>query len=92
MDTSLDLELGGLEPPEPMIRILNLLETLPPGGSFRARTDRQDVYKRQVERRPRLHDLEPQPEAEQGGNQQEYPRNAESPAERRTERRPLDCG
>lgn len=44
MDTSLDLELGGLEPPEPMIRILNLLETLPPGGSFRARTDRQPIH------------------------------------------------
>lgn len=38
------VDLRGLEPPEPMLRILNFLETLPPGESFQARTDRQPIY------------------------------------------------
>lgn len=44
VDTPEELDLRGLEPPEPMIRILNVLEITPPGGSFRARTDRQPIH------------------------------------------------
>lgn len=43
-DTVRELDLRGLEPPEPMIRILNQLEVTPPGGSFRARTERQPIH------------------------------------------------
>lgn len=43
-DTTCELDLRGLEPPEPMIRILNQLDVTPPGGSFRARTDRQPIH------------------------------------------------
>ena len=39
-----ELDLRGLEPPEPMLRILNTLETLAPGSTFRARTDRQPIH------------------------------------------------
>jgi uncharacterized protein (DUF2249 family) len=38
------LDLRGLEPPEPMLRILNRLETTPVGETFRARTDRQPIH------------------------------------------------
>jgi uncharacterized protein (DUF2249 family) len=38
-----ELDLRGLEPPEPMLRILNTLEITPKGGAFRARTDRQPI-------------------------------------------------
>lgn len=38
------LDLRGLEPPLPMIHILNALESVAAGGSFRARTDRQPVH------------------------------------------------
>lgn len=36
-----ELDLRGMEPPEPMLRILARLEATAPGGSFAARTDRQ---------------------------------------------------
>jgi uncharacterized protein (DUF2249 family) len=39
-----ELDLRGLKPPEPMLRILNMLETLPRGATFRARTDRQPIH------------------------------------------------
>lgn len=39
-----ELDLRGLEPPEPMIRILNLLESGAAGTTFRARTDRQPLH------------------------------------------------
>jgi len=42
--TTEDLDLRGLEPPEPMLRILTTLEAMPAGSSFRARTDRQPIH------------------------------------------------
>ena len=39
-----DLDLRGLEPPEPMLRILTTFEAMSAGASFRARTDRQPIY------------------------------------------------
>jgi len=39
-----ELDLRELEPPEPMLRILNTLEALPAGASFRARTARQPIH------------------------------------------------
>ena len=39
-----ELDLRGMEPPEPMLRILNTLEAVPVGTSFRARTDRQPLH------------------------------------------------
>ena len=41
---AVELDLRGLEPPEPMLRILNTLEALPVGATFRARTDRQPIH------------------------------------------------
>jgi uncharacterized protein (DUF2249 family) len=38
------LDLRGLEPPEPMLRILTALEALPGGASFQAQTDRQPIH------------------------------------------------
>lgn len=43
-DTTAELDLRGLEPPEPMLRVLERLEATPPGGSFLARTDLQPVH------------------------------------------------
>ena len=39
-----ELDLRGLEPPEPMLRILNTLEAAPAGTTFRARTARQPLH------------------------------------------------
>ncbi len=39
-----DLGLRGLLPPEPMQRILERVEQIPPGGILRARTDRQPLH------------------------------------------------
>ena len=39
-----EVDARGLEPPEPMLRILSALETLPAGGVLRARTDRLPVH------------------------------------------------
>ena len=39
-----EVDARGLEPPEPMIRILTALEQLPPGGTLRARTDRRPIH------------------------------------------------
>ncbi len=38
------LDVRGLEPPEPLIRILNALESLPAGATLRARTDREPCH------------------------------------------------
>jgi len=43
-ETTRDLDLRGLEPPEPMLRILTALEAMPGGTGFRARTDRQPIH------------------------------------------------
>lgn len=39
-----EIDARGLEPPEPLIRILNALETLPAGGTLRAHTDREPCH------------------------------------------------
>lgn len=39
-----ELDLRGLEPPEPMLRILNALEAAERGATIRARTDRQPLH------------------------------------------------
>ena len=38
------MDLRGLEPPEPMLRIMNRLEASSPGTTFRARTERQPIH------------------------------------------------
>lgn len=40
----LDLDARGLEPPEPLVRILEAVTTLPEGAALRARTDRRPVH------------------------------------------------
>lgn len=40
----LEIDARGLEPPEPLIRILSALEALPAGGTLRARTDREPCH------------------------------------------------
>jgi uncharacterized protein (DUF2249 family) len=39
-----DVDARGLEPPQPMIKILEALNTLPDGVALRARTDRRPVH------------------------------------------------
>ncbi|MGH7996126.1 MAG: DUF2249 domain-containing protein [Opitutaceae bacterium] len=39
-----EVDARGLEPPEPLIRILDALEALPCGGVLRARTDREPCH------------------------------------------------
>jgi uncharacterized protein (DUF2249 family) len=39
-----ELDVRGLEPPQPMVRILELLATLPEGVGLLARTDRRPVH------------------------------------------------
>jgi uncharacterized protein (DUF2249 family) len=43
-DGVLEIDARGLEPPEPLIRILNALESLPSGGCLRAITDREPCH------------------------------------------------
>lgn len=38
------VDARGLEPPEPMMRILAAVETLKPGGTLRTRTDRRPIH------------------------------------------------
>jgi uncharacterized protein (DUF2249 family) len=40
----LEVDARGLEPPQPMVRILDALATLPEGASLRAFTDRQPMH------------------------------------------------
>lgn len=40
----LEVDARGLEPPQPMVRILEALSTLPDGTTLRARTDRRPVH------------------------------------------------
>ena len=40
----LQLDNRGLSPPEPMLRILTALDTLPAGGSIVARMDRRPIF------------------------------------------------
>ena len=39
-----EIDVRGLEPPEPLIRILDRLESLPAGTTLRARTDREPCH------------------------------------------------
>jgi uncharacterized protein (DUF2249 family) len=39
-----DVDARGLEPPEPMVRILEAVAMLPPGVTLRARTDRRPLH------------------------------------------------
>lgn len=39
-----EVDARGLEPPEPMLRILSALDTLASGGVLRARTDRRPIH------------------------------------------------
>lgn len=41
---TVEVDARGLEPPEPMVRILNAFEQLAPGGSLRARTDQRPIH------------------------------------------------
>jgi uncharacterized protein (DUF2249 family) len=40
----LDVDARGLEPPEPLVKILEALATLPEGARLRARTDRRPMH------------------------------------------------
>ncbi len=40
----LDLDARGLEPPQPLVKILEALSTLPDGARLRARTDRRPMH------------------------------------------------
>ena len=44
VDGELTVDARGLEPPEPLIRILDALETLPAGSRLRAITDREPCH------------------------------------------------
>ncbi len=39
-----EIDVRGLEPPEPLVRILAALETLPAGVQLRAQTDREPCH------------------------------------------------
>ncbi len=43
-ETADELDLRGMEPPQPMLQILRRLEAMPTGTTFRARTDCQPVH------------------------------------------------
>lgn len=40
----IEVDVRGLEPPQPMVRILEVLATLPEGATLRALTDRQPLH------------------------------------------------
>lgn len=42
--TPIEVDARGLEPPEPMMRILAAVESLKPGATLRARTDRRPIH------------------------------------------------
>jgi len=44
VSTAHEIDVRGLEPPEPLIRILDRLESLPAGAALRARTDREPCH------------------------------------------------
>ncbi len=43
-DTLLEIDARGLEPPQPMVKILEALATLPAGTVLLARTDRRPIH------------------------------------------------
>ncbi|HWL17209.1 MAG TPA: DUF2249 domain-containing protein [Opitutus sp.] len=58
-----EIDVRGLEPPEPLIRILDRLEKLPAGVELRARTDREPCHLfGEAEQRGFRHDCRAQPD------------------------------
>jgi hypothetical protein len=58
-----ELDLRGLEPPQPMVRILEALAGLSPGSSLRAHTDRRPIHLLPLlEERGFVADSNPQPD------------------------------
>jgi uncharacterized protein (DUF2249 family) len=43
-DGVIEVDARGLEPPQPLVKILEAAEALPPGGRLRARTDRRPMH------------------------------------------------
>jgi uncharacterized protein (DUF2249 family) len=44
VDEVVDVDARGLEPPQPMVKILEAVEALPSNGALRARTDRRPMH------------------------------------------------
>jgi uncharacterized protein (DUF2249 family) len=58
-----EIDVRGFEPPEPLIRILDALESLPPGFTLRATTDREPCHLfGEAEQRGFRHDCHEQPD------------------------------
>ncbi len=58
-----EIDVRGLEPPEPLIRILDALESLPAGITLRARTDREPCHLfGEAEQRGFRHECNEQPD------------------------------
>lgn len=58
-----EIDVRGLEPPEPLIRILDALEVLPPGATLRACTDREPCHLfGEAEQRGFRHECSAQPD------------------------------
>jgi uncharacterized protein (DUF2249 family) len=58
-----EIDVRGFEPPEPLIRILDALESLPVGIALRARTDREPCHLfGEAEQRGFRHDCREQPD------------------------------
>ena len=58
-----EIDVRGFEPPEPLIRILDALESLPAGATLRAHTDREPCHLfGEAEARGFRHDSRPQPD------------------------------
>jgi uncharacterized protein (DUF2249 family) len=59
----LAVDVRGLEPPEPLVRILDALESLPAGATLRAQTDREPCHLfGEAEQRGFRHDCNEQPD------------------------------
>lgn len=58
-----EIDARGLEPPEPLVRILDALASLPAGATLRARTDREPCHLfGEAEQRGFRHDCKEQPD------------------------------
>jgi uncharacterized protein (DUF2249 family) len=58
-----EIDVRGLEPPEPLVRILDALESLPAGTTLRAHTDREPCHLfGEAEQRGFRHDCNEQPD------------------------------
>jgi len=43
-DSVVEIDVRGLEPPQPLVRILEALASLPQGSTLKARTDRNPIH------------------------------------------------